>query len=107
MYQGMFLSAYMPICLYKCVCVHACVSDVFTLLHHPLASFAKFVHIYAAGINGWSGVALTRKNCVFYAKKEQATQIWNAVRLLYAKNSDLTHQMRLVFSFFAPSREGL
>ena len=23
-----------------------------------------------------SGVALTRKNCVFYAKKEQATQIW-------------------------------
>ena len=23
-----------------------------------------------------SGVALTQKNCVFYAKKEQATQIW-------------------------------
>ena len=31
----------------------------------PLVSVSK----------GCTGVALTRKNCVFYAKKEQATQI--------------------------------
>ena len=51
-----------------------------------------------------AGVALTRKNCVFYAKKSRLRKSENAMRLLYAKNSDLTHQMRLVFSFFAPSR---
>ena len=38
------------------------------------------------------------KKLRFLRKKEQATQIWNAVRLLYAKNSDLTHQN--AFSLF-------
>ena len=39
-----------------------------------------------------TGVALTRKNCVFYAKKSRLRKYDNAVRLLYAKHSDLTHQ---------------
>ena len=46
-----------------------------------------------------SGVALTQKNCVFYAKKKSRLhKSENAVRLLYAKNSDLTHQN--AFSLF-------
>ena len=46
-----------------------------------------------------AGVALTRKNCVFYAKKKsRLCKSENAVRLLYAKNSDLTHQN--AFSLF-------
>ena len=41
----------------------------------------------------YSGVALTRKNCIFYAKKKSRLhKSENAVRLLYAKNSDLTHE---------------
>ena len=45
------------------------------------------------------GVALTRKNCVFDAKKKsRLRKSENAVRLLYAKNSDLTHQN--AFSLF-------
>ena len=45
-----------------------------------------------------AGVALTRKNCVFYAKKSRLRKSENAVRLLYVKNSDLTHQN--TFSLF-------
>ena len=40
-------------------------------------------------------------------KKSRLRKSENAVRLLYAENSDLAHQNVLVFSFFAPSREGL
>ena len=33
-----------------------------------------------------SGEALTRKNCVFYTKKEQATQIWKCCAFTVRKN---------------------
>ena len=46
----------------------------------------------------YSGVALTPKNCVFLRKKSRLRKSENAVRLLYAKNSDLTHQN--AFSLF-------
>ena len=45
------------------------------------------------------GRTYAKKKSVFYTKKEQATQIWKTVT---------SHiKMRLVFSFFAPTREGL
>ena len=56
----------------------------------------------------FTGVALTRKNCVFYVRKEQATQIWKCREFTVRKKTVTSHiEMRLVFSFFAPSREGL
>ena len=46
-----------------------------------------------------AGVAITRKKCIFYAKKKsRLRKSENAVCLLYAKNSDLTHQN--AFSLF-------
>ena len=59
--------------------------------------------------NWWKMVAqgshLRKKPCVFYAKKSRLRKYENAVRLLYAKNSDLTHQNAFsLFVFFAPSR---
>ena len=54
------------------------------------------------------GVALTRKKCVFYTKKEQATQIWKCRAFTVRKKAVTSHiKMCLVFSFFAPCREGL
>ena len=51
-----------------------------------------------------TGVALTRKKCVFYAKKSTLRKSENAVRLLYAKNSDLTHQNGFsLFGFLHPA----
>ena len=48
---------------------------------------------------GWAGVALTQKNCVFYAKKKsRLRKSVHAVHLLYAKSSDLAHQN--AFSLF-------
>ena len=40
-------------------------------------------------------------------KKSRLRKSENAVRLLYAKTVTSHIKMRLVFSFFAPSREGL
>ena len=46
-----------------------------------------------------SGVALTRKNCVFLRqKKSRLRKSENAVHLVYAENSDLAHQN--AFSLF-------
>ena len=65
--------------------------------------FATVVHgnkqKVAFSIFGYiAGVTLTRKNCVFYVKKSRLRKSENAVRLLYAKNSDLIHQN--AFSLF-------
>ena len=47
-----------------------------------------------------SGVSLTRKKSVFYAKKEQATQIWKCCAFTVRKKTVTSHiKMRLVFSF--------
>ena len=74
--------------------------------------------IFAAQ-NGWTasqpsttdyqGSHLHEKTAFFTQKKSRLRKSENAVRLLYAKNSDLAHQnaFSLFFFFFAPSREGL
>ena len=56
------------------------------------------------------GSHLREKTAFFTQKKSRLRKSENAVRLPYAKNSDLSGshiKMHLVFSFFAPSREGL
>ena len=55
------------------------------------------------------GSHLREKTVFFMQKKSRLRKSENAVRLLYAKNSDLTHQKAfcLFGVFFAPSREGL
>ena len=52
------------------------------------------VHMSLTG----SGVALREKTAFFMQKKSRLCKSENAVRLLYAKNSDLTHQN--AFSLF-------
>ena len=54
------------------------------------------------------GSHLREKTAFFMQKKSRLRKSEDAVRLLYAKNPVTSHiKMRLVFLFFAPSREGL
>ena len=45
------------------------------MLTQPATDRQPMVHTSGESGRAGAGVALTRKNCVFYAKKEQATQI--------------------------------
>ena len=74
-------------------------------MHHFTDSYV--IHLDLKDKETSTGVALTRKNCVFYAKKEQATQIWKCRAFTVRKKVTSYIKMRLVFLFFAPSREGL
>ena len=53
------------------------------------------------------GSHLREKTAFFTQKKSRLRKSENAVPLLYAKNSDLTHQNAFSLFVFAPSTEGL
>ena len=53
------------------------------------------------------GRIYAKKTAFFTQKMSRLRKSENAVRLLYAKNSDLAHQNAFSLHFFAPSREGL
>ena len=72
-------------CACLCVCVRACVC-VFAYVH------VLFYFHYNRGRS------YTKKTAFFMQKKSRLRKSENAMRLLYAKNSDLTHQN--AFSLF-------
>ena len=51
------------------------------------------------------GSHLREKTAFFTQKKSRLRKSENAVRLLYAKNSDLTHQNALSFRFLHPAEK--
>ena len=82
------------------ICLHVEVLDLQLNRFNKQFSFCvKYVcdFVVVVCLHLCAGVALTQKNC-FLRKKSRLRKSENAVHLLYAKNSDLTHQN--AFSLF-------
>ena len=72
-----------------------------TLYNYVCSRFCRVTIIYL-----WQGSHLRKKTAFFTQKKSRLRKSENAVRLLYAKNSDLTHQNAFsLFVFLHPAEK--
>ena len=78
-------------------------------IDHTFIAMNKYprIYIYAHSHTHTQGSHLREKSAFFTQKKSRLRKSENAVCLLYAKTVTSHIKMRLVFLFFAPSREGL